>query len=216
MTAANPITRSYGEFSVSKSSDPVSGSQLKIGQKVTYTLTAVNTSEVPVHDVVLSDDLASVLAATSLVGSVQQTQGSSSIEGQLLSWDLGTLAAGETQTLTYTVQVNEGSENKTITNMVLGSADVPPTSCAAAVPAARSMDSAGQTPSAQATCGTTHTVVPPTVPPTVTPTVPPTPVAPPLASTGVSGLWFLGLGTLLLAGGVGIMVINRRREQRTL
>lgn len=216
VTAANPITRSYGEFSVSKSSDPVSGSQLKIGQKVTYTLTAVNTSEVPVHDVVLSDDLASVLAATSLVGSVQQTQGSSSIESQLLSWDLGTLAAGETQTLTYTVQVNEGSENKTITNMVLGSADVPPTSCAAAVPAARSMDSAGQTPSAQATCGTTHTVVPPTVPPTVTPTVPPTPVAPPLASTGVSGLWFLGLGTLLLAGGVGVMVINRRREQRTL
>lgn len=216
VSAANPITRSYGEFSVSKGSNPASGSKVKIGEKITYTLTAVNTSKVPVHDVVLTDDLKSVMAATSLVGSPVQTQGSSAIAGQVLSWTVGTLAAGDTQTLSYTVQVNAGSSNATITNVVLGSGDVPPASCAATVAVERSMATDGATPSAQAPCGTTHTVVPPVVPPAVPPVAPPAPPALPLAVTGATGLWILGLGTLLLAGGMAIMVGNRRRKEKSL
>ncbi|MDO5753704.1 DUF5979 domain-containing protein, partial [Arthrobacter sp.] len=209
VVAANPITRSYGEFAVTKSSNPVSGTQLKVGQSVTYTLTVVNTSEIPVHDVVLTDDLASVLGAAALVGSSQQSQGAATITGQVLKWNAGTLAAGATQTLSYTVKVNAGSENKTLTNMVLGTGDVPPTSCAASIPSEGSSVPTGTTASNQAPCGTTHTVAPPVVPPVVPPAAPELP----LANTGISGLWSLGLGALLLTGGAALMLGNRRRRE---
>ena len=42
VVAANLIARSYGEFAVTKSSNLVSGAQLKVGQSVTYSLTVVN------------------------------------------------------------------------------------------------------------------------------------------------------------------------------
>lgn len=168
VSAANPIARSYGAFTVIKRRNPASGSTVKIGEKITYTLTAANTSKVHVHDVVLTDDLKSVMAASSLVGSPQQTQGSSAIAGQILFWNIGTLAAGETQTLSYAVQVNAGSGNATITTVVLGSAHIPPASCAAAVAAARSIATGGQTPSARAPAAPTHMVALPVVPPAPT------------------------------------------------
>ncbi|UIK90748.1 LPXTG cell wall anchor domain-containing protein [Arthrobacter polaris] len=37
-----------------------------------------------------------------------------------------------------------------------------------------------------------------------------------MPSTGVSELWFLRLGGLLLAGGGGIMMTNRCREEEVL
>jgi uncharacterized repeat protein (TIGR01451 family) len=229
VTAENPIDRTYGEFAVTKTSNPASGSKVKAGQKITYTLSAVNTSKIPVHDVVLTDNLDSVLASTSLVGDATATVGTSAIDEGVLAWNLGTLAAGATQTLTYTVIVNAGSENNTITNVVLGSGDVPPTSCASAVPQKMSRSLEADTPGASAPCGTTHVVSPPpvdppvvpkvdpTVLPTVDPSVPPTatPTAP-LAETGAVGLWFLGLGGLLLAGGAVLLLMTRRRGERIL
>lgn len=215
VTADNPIKQSFGTFSVAKSSDPASGTEVKVGQKITYTLKAVNTSAVPVHDVLLTDDLTSVLASGTLTGGFTATEGKANLADQQLSWNLGTLAPGATQTLTYSVVVKNGSENKTITNVVLGRGDVPPSSCASAVAKTSGPGSGGAAVSASAPCGTTHVVSPPPVVPPVVPPAPPVvPPVPPLASTGVTGIWFLGLGGGLLLLGAILMVVTRRKDHR--
>lgn len=209
VAAQNPLKRSYGTFEVSKSSDPASGTTVKVGQDIKYTLTARNTSEIPVHDVVLTDDLKSVLESAALVNQGKPSQGEAGIANSVLRWNVGTLAPGAEQTISYTVRVNAGSEGKTFRNVVLGAGDVPPSSCAAAVPSERSSQATAETPGAAAPCGTTHTVDNPAAPPV-------TPPAKPLANTGVTGLWFLGLGSLLLVGGVLTMVSSRRRNEKLL
>lgn len=206
VTADNPVERQLGAFSVSKSSNPVSGTKVKVGQKITYTLTANNSSEFPVRDVVLTDDLRSVFAASNLEGSFRTSVGTTIVKDQVLEWTIGTLGPGAKQTLSYTVVIKAGSENATLTNIVLGNGEVPPTSCAAAVPMARTASLTAASVKAEAPCGTTHTVekisvvVPPVVPPKQS-----------LPETGVTGLWILGLGAILMSGGAMMIMTNRRR-----
>ncbi|MCA0296139.1 MAG: DUF11 domain-containing protein [Actinobacteria bacterium] len=84
-----------------KASDPASGSTVTAGDTITYTLTATNTSGVPVTGATATDDLTSVLAAAD----VTTTGTELSRTGTTLTWTIPTLAPGQTRTVTYTAKV---------------------------------------------------------------------------------------------------------------
>ncbi|MCL2470592.1 MAG: isopeptide-forming domain-containing fimbrial protein [Propionibacteriaceae bacterium] len=96
---------------VAKVSDPVSGTVLRAGQTVTYTVTAQNTGNVALNPAVVTDDMSDVLDNAAYVdgsaaASVDGAQvGAPTLTGTTLTWS-GQLAAGKTVTLTYQVQVN--------------------------------------------------------------------------------------------------------------
>ena len=57
------------QWSLEKTSNPVSGSSVKAGEKVTYTLKVTNTSdEADLHGAVAVDDLSDVLKHATLTG----------------------------------------------------------------------------------------------------------------------------------------------------
>jgi uncharacterized repeat protein (TIGR01451 family)/fimbrial isopeptide formation D2 family protein len=95
-----------------KSSDPASGATVKAGDTITYTLTATNTSTVPVVGATATDDLTSVLANADVTASSSQLTRS----GATLTWAIPTLAPGATKTVTYTAKVR--TDGATITNSV--------------------------------------------------------------------------------------------------
>ena len=122
----NTVTRTAGAFTLAKTSDPPSGSVVQPGSVVSYTVTLTSTGTVPVHDVVVTDDLAGVLANATLVdGSVVAPAGTTAVVGlSQLVWTVGDVAAGATLTLTYQVRINGGAGGVTIRNSVSGTGDV--------------------------------------------------------------------------------------------
>ena len=130
----NPVLKlSGGAFTIGKTSDPPTGALVAPGTVITYTLTATSTGTVPVHDVVLDDDLSGVLPnATIVEGSVITPAGTSatvSVPEQRLVWTVGTMAPTESRTMTYQVRVNADAIGVSIRNSVTGAGDVPPTDC---------------------------------------------------------------------------------------
>jgi len=121
-------------WSLSKTSDPATGSEVEPGSTVTYTLTAVNGSGAAVNDVVVNDDLSDVLAHADFGSFTDSDGGTASRSGDEITWALGTLAAGETRTVTYTVTIHDDAHGVTIGNVVTGDGDVPPTECSAEEP----------------------------------------------------------------------------------
>lgn len=75
------------------------------GSSVTYTVEYTNTGRVDVADATFVDDLADVLDDADFIGAVEPTTGSVEIADSVLTWT-GALAAGQTVTVTYSVQVN--------------------------------------------------------------------------------------------------------------
>ncbi len=144
------MLRSNGAYSVTKSSDPASGGVVVPGQTITYSVTVDSTGDVPVHDVVVTDDLSTVLPYATL-GTVTAPDGTSStLDGTNLVWTVGTVPNGESRTLTYQATVNAGATGVTLKNLVTGRGDVPPGSCAE--------------PGDDPACSTTHTTpLPPTI-----------------------------------------------------
>jgi uncharacterized repeat protein (TIGR01451 family)/fimbrial isopeptide formation D2 family protein len=98
---------------LSKTSSPASGATVAAGETITYTLTATNTSAVPVVGALASDDLTSVLGGAEVSFTSDQLTRS----GTTLTWAIPTLAAGETTTVTYTATVS--ADGATITNSVI-------------------------------------------------------------------------------------------------
>ncbi|MCL2785453.1 MAG: hypothetical protein FWD55_08500, partial [Propionibacteriaceae bacterium] len=116
---------------IAKTSDPTSGSTLRPGQTVTYTVTAVNTGNVVLDPVVVSDDLRKVLNHTSFVaGSLRATiDGLPTtmpyFTGSQLTWT-GVLPVGKTVTLTYKVTVNmDVTSSDVLVNAVIGRGETP-------------------------------------------------------------------------------------------
>jgi uncharacterized repeat protein (TIGR01451 family) len=131
----NNITRTAGSFTVSKSSDPVSGSTVLPGSTITYTVTVNSTGNVPVHDVLVTDDLSGVVPfATVDPASLVPGTGTAAIgsDGTQLVWTAGDLPPGTTQTLTYQATVNAGAVGATIRNAVTATGDGDPAGCAPA------------------------------------------------------------------------------------
>jgi uncharacterized repeat protein (TIGR01451 family)/LPXTG-motif cell wall-anchored protein len=198
----NAVTQTPGSFTVAKSSDPASGTTVSPGQTITYSLTVDSTGTVPVHDVVVTDDLTGVLGHASLVpGSVTAPDGTLAVvSGQSLVWTLGAIPNGATRTLTYQVTVAAGAYDITLRNVVSGVGDVTASTCAPG--------------SADPSCSTTHqtSAAPPTPPPPTPPPTPPTPPGPPLPDTGFAALPLLLSGLLLLVAGAALVVVTRRRR----
>jgi len=125
-------------FSFAKTSDPGSGSAVAAGDLVTYTLTGINTGEMGLDEVVIADDLSGVLNAARLTGGITATVGghevaAPTVEGTQLRW-VGSLAQGETVTITYAVTVSQSAEGHSLRNVALatatppGGATIPPVS----------------------------------------------------------------------------------------
>ncbi|QTV79201.1 DUF5979 domain-containing protein [Microbacterium sp. NIBRBAC000506063] len=103
-------------WTLSKSSDPASGSVVLPGGEVTYTLTIVNEGEVPVAGAVAIDDLSGVLAHAELVGELPDGL---ELSGETLTWTPGTIAVGATVSVSYTIAVDEDARGVTLRNVVV-------------------------------------------------------------------------------------------------
>ncbi|PBC43651.1 hypothetical protein CJ178_20405 [Rhodococcus sp. ACPA4] len=118
-------------FTVAKTADPVSGTNVAAGQTITYSVTGANTGNTTLDPVVLTDDLSKVLDNAVLVdGSLKATVDgvdatAPTLEGTTLSWT-GALEAGKSVVLTYQVKINDGvAGGVLINNKVTGTAKPP-------------------------------------------------------------------------------------------
>ncbi|MDT9662181.1 isopeptide-forming domain-containing fimbrial protein, partial [Rhodococcus qingshengii] len=119
-------------FTVAKTADPVSGTNVAAGQTITYAVTGANTGNTTLDPVVLTDDLSKVLDNAALVdGSLKATVDgvdatAPTLEGTTLSWT-GALEAGKSVVLTYQVKVNDGVAGGVLVNNKVTGTAKPPT-----------------------------------------------------------------------------------------
>jgi len=104
-------------WTVTKSSNPASGSTVSPGDVVTYTLTARVLTGSRVAQVRLTDDLSDVLDdATWVSGSVTTSAGKAVRSGDRLTWRIDALTGR--QTLSYQVRVKAGAAGGRLYNVV--------------------------------------------------------------------------------------------------
>ncbi|TDE11426.1 LPXTG cell wall anchor domain-containing protein [Jiangella asiatica] len=125
-------THPVGNLVVEKSADPESGTELQPGDKVTYTLTFANPGEGPA-EVDYTDHAAGVADDTALL------EGPTASDAALAVSDIedgaytitGTLAAGQTVTVTYTVRVEPYDEqgDGLLENFLTPTGEEPPSEC---------------------------------------------------------------------------------------
>lgn len=116
-------------FTFEKTSNPASRTSVATGSRVTYTLTGVNTGETGLDEVVITDDLSDILRYVKFNNDVVSTVGDSNVtrpvlNGMELTW-VGSLAQGESVTITYSVTVNDDAAGKTLKNVAVASATPP-------------------------------------------------------------------------------------------
>src|SRR5699024_4070546 len=99
------------------------------GAPVPSPVPAETTSAADVDAVVVSDDLSGVLGNASFDGFGIDDAGNATRDGNDLTWDVGTLGAGETRTISYTVTVDADAHGVSIGNVVTGDGDQPPEDC---------------------------------------------------------------------------------------
>lgn len=95
-------------WELSATADPASGAEVQAGDQITYTLTAVNTSQVATRNAVARADLASLLAHGELAEPLPQGVSLNAGTGQL-SWAVGALEPGASSTISYTVALDSGA-----------------------------------------------------------------------------------------------------------
>lgn len=115
-------------FEVSKTADSAPGTPVEPGQNLTYTVTGTNTGATALSAVSIVDDLSEVVEHASYNGDVVTeidgatvSSGGASITAGKLSWN-GTLRAGQTVTITYSVTVNADASGEIVRNAVTGRA----------------------------------------------------------------------------------------------
>ncbi len=116
-------------FELDKVSDPTSGTEVRPGEVITYSVTGTNTGATVLDPVLITDDLSEVLAhaeyngdAVAVIG--EDEAGELAVVGSTLTWD-GELAVGEEVTITYSVTVDEDAAGVTVRNVVTGEATPP-------------------------------------------------------------------------------------------
>lgn len=114
-----------------KSSDPVNGTAVQAGQRITYLVEVENTGNTVLGDVEVADDLSGVfsfaqyqddLAVT--VDGIDLAESGAAITGDTLAWS-GALEPGQIMTFTYSVIVDDDVEGETIANSVTASGTPP-------------------------------------------------------------------------------------------
>ena len=175
-------------WTLTKTSDPSSGSEVQPGDQVTYTLTATNNSKGIVTDAVVTDDMSDVLQYATL----DAVPAGATMSGTTLTWNVPTLQRGESARLTYTVTVNDDAWDVEFGNV--------------ATP--------GKGGECVDDCSTDHRTPPEPSKPTPKPTPKPeNPDTSDLADTGGPGLAPLALGAgFLLAGTLVLLEARRRRS----
>lgn len=203
------VHQTKATWDLTKSSDPASGSEVRVGQEITYTLTVRSTSKrQSVSGIVVTDDLSDVLAHATLVGSPVASSGSVLTRGNTLTWQPSPLLAGAEESVRYTVRVTQA--DVTLRNVVSGTAPQgPPSSCPPELSSARKVDR----------CSTSHHVPGGLIGTEHDPPVPGTdggdgPHGGWLPSTGTpAGMLAYGLVGLALVGCGGVVLTRRRRQQ---
>lgn len=119
-----------GEILPTKSVDPQSGTEVEAGDRLTYTLSFVNTGPATAVDYV--DHLADVLDDADLVGEPQATGGlevSGPTDGLLTI--TGIVGPGETAQVVYTVEVKDDDDrgNDQLANFLVPDGEDPPSEC---------------------------------------------------------------------------------------
>ncbi|MFF2951782.1 hypothetical protein ACFVVU_10645 [Kitasatospora sp. NPDC057965] len=94
----------YGSYVFSKTADPQSGSSVKAGDKVTYTVTVVQKGAGEVKAATVTDDLSKVLDDATYNSDVKASSGTAEVKDGKLAWT-GDLPVGATATITYSVTV---------------------------------------------------------------------------------------------------------------
>lgn len=113
------LTNHYSIWTVRKSSDPPSGTTVRPGQVITYTVTASQLVGATTPNAVVTDDLSDVLNhATFVTGSIRTSSGHAALSDSTLRWHIPALTGDET--LTYQVRVNPGAYGVTIRNHATG------------------------------------------------------------------------------------------------
>ena len=104
-------------FTISKTSDPETGQVVKPGSTVTYTLHATNDSLAIVSGAHVVDDASQTLNHANLVTplSAGLTLGS---DGTSLTWNVPTLSAGDTASVSYSVTVDTDAYASELTNVI--------------------------------------------------------------------------------------------------
>lgn len=122
-------------YTFSKVSNPVTGSSVSPEGYVTYTLKGINTGATKLDPVSISDDLSKVLSDAKLSGDPQVSiEGgmppagvpAAAVQDTTLEWN-GVLEVGQSVTITYTVQLNAGTdEDAVVINNHAQSSATPP------------------------------------------------------------------------------------------
>lgn len=116
-----------GRYETVKSSDPVAGSDVQIGDTIEYTVTVSHVGEAAVEGASFTDDLTAVLDDATWNGDLAATAGTESYAAPTVSWS-GDLAVDQVVTVTYSVAVT-GAGDMTLTNVVTSDGCVDAASC---------------------------------------------------------------------------------------
>lgn len=108
-------------FEVNKTADPVSGTAVRAGDTLTYTVSGSNTGNTVLDPATIVDDLSAVLANAEYGGDVEASTGSVVLSGTTLTWT-GTLAPGDRVDITYTVTLHENATGVLLRNTATGEA----------------------------------------------------------------------------------------------
>lgn len=117
------VTHTIGSYLFGKSSDPISGSTVKRGDVVTYTVTVTGVGSVT--NAVVKDDMSELLDDATYNGDLSATSGSAVHDEGNIVWT-GDLNNGESVTWSYSVTVN-GDGDRQLRNLVV--TDDPRGSC---------------------------------------------------------------------------------------
>lgn len=124
-----PLEGPKPAWTSAKTSDPASGEMIGLQQDITYTLTATNTGDVPLEDLVMHDDLSEVLNSAVLKGDLPGGIVQDPEDPAKLTWTVPTVPVDGEVTVSYTVTVNQDATSRLIRNSVHGEGIVPPAAC---------------------------------------------------------------------------------------
>jgi fimbrial isopeptide formation D2 family protein/uncharacterized repeat protein (TIGR01451 family) len=119
------------QYAFDKVSKPLTGTPVKAGQRIKYTLTGSNDGPIPLDSVEITDDLGGLLAYADVVdqswtATIRGVDGvpQPGVRGGTLTWK-GELDVGQTVVVTYWVQVKQNVQGVVLRNSAQSSATPP-------------------------------------------------------------------------------------------